>query len=141
MISFSISNINDLKAPAQKVVEMLSDHSVACFYGEMGAGKTTFIKQICEELGVVDNTSSPTFSIVNEYLDSEGLSVYHFDFYRIKNLLEAQDIGAEEYFYSNDVCLIEWPEMIKELIPEQHLEISIKLVGVTDRELTITIRG
>ncbi len=141
MISFSISSINDLKAPAQKVVEMLSDHPVACFYGEMGAGKTTFIKQICEELGVVDNTSSPTFSIVNEYLDSEGLSVYHFDFYRIKNLLEAQDIGAEEYFYSNDVCLIEWPEMIKELIPEQHLEICIKLVGVTDRELTITIRG
>ncbi|MFT6867635.1 MAG: tRNA threonylcarbamoyladenosine biosynthesis protein TsaE [Cyclobacteriaceae bacterium] len=141
MTTFNISTIADLKAPAQKVAELLSDYPVACFYGEMGVGKTTFIKVICNELAVVDSTSSPTFAIVNEYQDGKRRSIYHFDFYRIKNIREAQDIGTEEYFYSGDPCLIEWPEMIKELIPEQHLEISIKLVGITDRELTITIRG
>lgn len=139
MINFSIETPSDLEAPAKKVVDLLKDFPVACFSGEMGAGKTTFIKEICKELGVMDNTSSPTFSIVNEYLDAGDHSIYHFDFFRVKNLKEAIDIGADEYFYSGDPCLIEWPEMIKDLIPEEHLEISIKLVDNNHRELSISI--
>lgn len=108
------------------------------FTGEMGAGKTTLIKVICRGLGVSDAMSSPTFSIVNEYRDRANDPVYHFDFFRVKNNREALDIGVEEYFYSGHVCLVEWPEMINDLIPEKHLQISIKLVENNNREVMIT---
>jgi tRNA threonylcarbamoyladenosine biosynthesis protein TsaE len=139
MITYKIKSIDDLNEPAERLVELLKSHPIACFHGEMGAGKTTFIKKVCGVLGVEDETSSPTFSIVNEYRDAEDRSVYHFDFYRIESLQEALDIGSEEYFYSDDPCLIEWPEKIKPLIPEEHLEININLVENNHRELTIRI--
>ena len=137
MNTFLVSNPSELKLPAQFLVSLLKSCPVACFNGEMGAGKTTFIKVICEELGVKDATSSPTFSIVNEYMDGVGQSLFHFDFYRIKGISEAQDVGAEEYLYSGDTCLIEWSQMIKPLIPDEHLEINIKLVEGNKREITI----
>ena len=99
---------------------------VIAFYGKMGAGKTTFIKALCEELGVADVITSPTFAIVNEYsLPSQG-ALYHFDFYRIKKLEEVYDMGYEDYFYSGNLCLIEWPELIEELLPENALRVTIE---------------
>ncbi|WP_258098968.1 tRNA (adenosine(37)-N6)-threonylcarbamoyltransferase complex ATPase subunit type 1 TsaE [Marinoscillum pacificum] len=137
MKQFLVNDESELEQVASELVPMLSDYEIVCFQGEMGAGKTTFIKVICDALGVQDSMSSPTFSIVNEYRNEEDEPIYHFDFYRVEKLQEAYDIGVEEYFYSGDLCLIEWPDMIKELIPEKHLEISIKLVGDNSREITI----
>jgi tRNA threonylcarbamoyladenosine biosynthesis protein TsaE len=104
---------------------------VFAFYGSMGAGKTTFIKAICEELGVEDVVTSPTFAIVNEYTPHSSLltphsSIYHFDFYRIKKLEEVYDMGYEDYFYSDGLCFIEWPEMMEELLPEGSVKVQIK---------------
>ena len=100
--------------------------SVVAFYGKMGAGKTTFIKALCEELGVEDVITSPTFAIVNEYtIEERGESIYHFDFYRIKRLEEVYDMGYEDYFYSGALCFIEWPELIEELLPEDAVKVSI----------------
>lgn len=141
MTTFNIQDEQELEVIADELVPMLSDCPIVCFQGEMGAGKTTLIKVICERLGVRDAMSSPTFSIVNEYRDEHDLPVYHFDFYRIEHTQEALDIGIDEYFYSGAICLIEWPDRIKALIPEQHLEISIKLVGDTGREITISSYG
>lgn len=137
MRKFSINSEGELETVAEEIIGHLEDFPIACFYGEMGAGKTTLIKKICATLEVTDSMSSPTFSIINEYRDSQENPIYHFDFYRIKNREEALNIGAEEYFYSGEVCLIEWPEMINGIIPERHLEISIKLVGENGREITI----
>lgn len=141
MKTFRITQESDLTEVADALMPMLGQHSIVCFEGEMGAGKTTLIKVICKLLGVQDSMSSPTFSIVNEYRDGDGKAIYHFDFYRIEQISEALDIGVDEYFYSGDLCLIEWPERIKELIPEQHLEISIKLVGDIGREITLSPYG
>ena len=100
---------------------------VVAFYGKMGAGKTTFIKALCEELGVEDVITSPTFAIVNEYtIEDNGQSIYHFDFYRIKKLEEVYDMGYEDYFYSGDLCLIEWPELIEEILPEEAIRVTIE---------------
>ena len=100
--------------------------SVVAFYGKMGAGKTTFIKALCEELGVEDVITSPTFAIVNEYTIGErGESIYHFDFYRIKRLEEVYDMGYEDYFYSGNLCLIEWPELIEEILPDEAIRVTI----------------
>lgn len=136
-----INEESELPAAASEVLKFFDESAIVCFHGEMGAGKTTFIKVICDQLGVQDAMSSPTFSIVNEYRDGTDCPIYHFDFYRVEKHEEALDIGVEEYFYSGDLCLIEWPEMIKELIPEKHLEISIKLVGDNSREITIRSNG
>ncbi|MFL5762558.1 MAG: tRNA (adenosine(37)-N6)-threonylcarbamoyltransferase complex ATPase subunit type 1 TsaE [Bacteroidia bacterium] len=121
-----INDISELPALAREIIASMENEKVIAFYGEMGAGKTTLIKVICEELGVMDTISSPTFSIVNEYRGKGGRKIYHFDFYRIKNEGEAYDLGYEEYFYSGALCLIEWPEKIMDLLP---LEISkVKIV-------------
>lgn len=141
MKKFVIRNEDGLGAVADAVIKQTERYPVVCFYGEMGAGKTTLIKVICEKLGVKDAMSSPTFSIVNEYRDASDNPIYHFDFYRIEATREALDIGADEYFYSGDRCFIEWPERINELIPENHLKISIKLVGDNDREITLVSNG
>ena len=109
---------------------------VIAFYGSMGAGKTTLIKNLCHRMGVTDEVNSPTFAIVNEYVTEEGESVYHFDFYRIKKLEEAYDIGYENYFYSGYLCLIEWPEMIEPLLPEKYIRVEIRH-GATDDEREI----
>ena len=121
-----IENTESLAAAAQQFVGAMGERRVFAFYGKMGAGKTTFIKAICEALGVEDVVTSPTFAIVNEYKATRG-AMYHFDFYRIKNLREAYDIGCEEYFYSGCPCFIEWPELIEELLPEDTVKVSIEV--------------
>ena len=112
---------------------------VIAFYGHMGAGKTTFIKAVCKEMGVLQEVSSPTFSLINEYETNEGNTIYHFDFYRIESPEEAYDFGYEEYFYSNNLCLIEWPELIEDLLPEIFLKVEINVVKDEDRNVTISI--
>ena len=121
-----ISNIETIRDAAREFVAAIGDRNVFAFYGKMGAGKTTFIKAVCEELGVSDVITSPTFAIVNEYeSDTQALTVYHFDFYRIKKLEEVYDMGYEDYFYGGGLCLIEWPELIEELLPEDAVRVTI----------------
>ena len=124
-MNITIKNIETIREAAQQFVSHIGDHRVFAFYGEMGAGKTTFIKAICEELGVSDVITSPTFAIVNEYTSSDG-PIYHFDFYRIKKLEEVYDMGFEDYFYSGALCFIEWPELIEEVLPEDAVKVCIK---------------
>lgn len=132
-----IENKENLAAAARKFVDEMGENRVFAFYGKMGAGKTTFIKAICEALGVEDVVTSPTFAIVNEYADAGGNPVYHFDFYRIKNLKEAYDIGCEEYFYSGYPCFIEWPELVEELLPEDVVAVRIEVHDDESRIITI----
>jgi len=112
-------------AEISKEIIKLSNHKILLFYGEMGVGKTTLIKEIVKQLGVADTVSSPTFSLVNEYLTTQNKKVFHFDFYRIDTEEEALDIGIEEYFYSNNWCLIEWPNKVENLLPLKSVTISI----------------
>ena len=109
---------------AREFVNYIGDRRVFAFYGSMGAGKTTFVKAVCEVLGVEDVITSPTFAIVNEY-ETPSSSIYHFDFYRIKKLEEVYDMGYEDYFYSGSLCFIEWPELIEELLPDDAVKVSI----------------
>lgn len=132
-----ISEERELRGAAVQILPLISDFPIVCLNGEMGAGKTTFVKKICEQLGVADTMGSPTFSIINEYRDRGGAPVYHFDFYRVNNLEEALEIGTEEYFYSGNLCLIEWAGTVNELIPDKHLEIDLKIMGDNKREMTI----
>ena len=120
-----VNCVSELERAATSLLELINDHTIVCFYGEMGVGKTTFIKEICKNLGVEDVVSSPTFSIINEYLTENNESVYHFDFYRIEKEEEAFDIGYEEYFYQGNLCLIEWPEKISSIIPENIIKVQI----------------
>ena len=124
-MNITIKNIETIREAAQQFVSHIGDHRVFAFYGEMGAGKTTFIKAICEELGVEDVITSPTFAIVNEYGLPDGDCIYHFDFYRIKKLEEVYDMGFEDYFYSGALCFIEWPELIEEVLPEDAVKVNI----------------
>lgn len=110
------TELKDLDGIAKELLEFIGDHRVLCFYGDLGAGKTTFIKAICRQLGVTDEVQSPTFSIVNEYKASGGEPLYHFDFYRLKTEEEAYDLGYEQYLYSNYFCFIEWPEKVEGLL-------------------------
>jgi len=116
-----IKDIDGISEAARQFIDNMGDSKVFAFYGSMGAGKTTFIKAVCEQLGVKDVITSPTFAIVNEY---EG-PIYHFDFYRIKRIEEVYDMGYEDYFYSGGVCFIEWPELIEELLPDDAVCVSI----------------
>lgn len=127
---------DELQEVARKLISNFGHIKVWCFDAEMGSGKTTLSKKICEELGVEDEMSSPTFSIVNEYQTAKGEDIYHFDFYRVKDLEEAIDIGVEDYLFSGNLCLLEWPEIIEPLLPDEYLQISIKLVGDNTRSLT-----
>ena len=120
-----IKKQDNLREAARQFIEQMGDSHVFAFYGKMGAGKTTFIKAICEELGVEDVITSPTFAIINEY-ESPDTTIYHFDFYRIKKLEEVYDMGYEDYFYSGGLCFIEWPELIEELLPEDAVRIIIE---------------
>ena len=122
-----IDNIDSIREAARQFVAATGENSVFAFYGKMGAGKTTFIKAVCEELGVEDVITSPTFAIVNEYRsDTTGELIYHFDFYRIKKIEEVYDMGYEDYFYSGALCFIEWPELIEELLPEEAVKVTIE---------------
>ncbi len=119
-----IPSLNEIGAAAQQFIEALGGRTVVAFYGAMGAGKTTLIKAICEALGVEDVITSPTFSIINEY-SSERETIYHFDLYRLKRLEEFLDIGGEDYLFSGKLCLIEWPELIEGLLPEEAVRATI----------------
>lgn len=132
-----LKNLSDLDIVARKFVENMGNRNVFAFYGEMGAGKTTFIKAICGALGVTETITSPTFSIVNEYEKSEGEPIFHFDFYRIKNIEEAYDFGYEDYFYSGHLCFIEWPELVEPLLPENVVKVQIVIEDNGQREISI----
>ncbi len=129
----------DLHLVAKAVLEKAGDCRVWLLYGEMGSGKTTFVKTLCTQFGVTDVASSPTFSIVNEYETDNHDKIYHFDFYRIKNEAEAYDIGTEEYFYSGHLCLVEWPEKIPSLIPPEYVEVTIKVEDLNQRTIAISV--
>ena len=125
-MEIKIQNIDTIRESAREFIQNIGDRTVFAFYGKMGAGKTTFVKAICEELGVEDVITSPTFAIVNEYETSpKPQSIYHFDFYRIKRLEEVYDMGYEDYFYSGALCFIEWPELIEDLLPEDAVKVTI----------------
>ena len=126
MIEAICNNKTELPKIATLLLESFPNDRFFAFFGNMGAGKTTLIKEICSLLGVSDNVCSPTFSIVNEYIDSEGSSIYHFDFYRLNNLEETYDMGYEEYFYSGNYCFTEWSEKIEPLLPQSYIRVDIQ---------------
>lgn len=123
--NLTIASVDELPTTAQSLLSFAGNQKIFLFYGNMGAGKTTFIKELCAQLGVTEPVTSPTFSIVNEYVGTAA-QVYHFDFYRLKNQEEALDMGYEEYFYSGNYCLIEWPEKIPDLLPIHYIKVSIQ---------------
>lgn len=125
MKTFKIHSVSDLSEVAGAILESLAGRSIVVFRGEMGAGKTTLIRAICDALGVTDTVTSPTFAIVNEYHGDGTPPVYHFDFYRIDRIEEAFDFGYEEYFYSGNLCLVEWPEKIESLLPDDVMTVRI----------------
>jgi tRNA threonylcarbamoyladenosine biosynthesis protein TsaE len=134
-------DISRLPEIASQIIGLAGESKVWIFEGELGAGKTTLIKELCEQLEVVDNVSSPTFSIVNEYETTEGEAIYHFDFYRIRSEAEAADIGVDEYFYSGNYCFIEWPSKIPSLLPEEYLKITLILVSGNQRKILLETYG
>jgi ATPase, YjeE family len=125
MFQTEISGLSELPKAARLLVDQFTEERVFAFYGTMGAGKTTFIKAICEQLGSEDNVTSPTFALINEYTTKNGSVIYHFDFYRIRKIEEAFDLGYEDYIYSGNYCFIEWPEMIEQLLPGGIVEVKI----------------
>ena len=138
MEKIEIRNLEHIRQAANEFIRLMDDNTVFAFYGKMGAGKTTFIKAICEELGVNDVINSPTFAIINEYRSDEtGELIYHFDFYRINKLSEAQDISVEDYFCSGALCFIEWPEKIEPLLPDDTVHVTIEELENGTRELRI----
>ncbi|MCH4156022.1 MAG: tRNA (adenosine(37)-N6)-threonylcarbamoyltransferase complex ATPase subunit type 1 TsaE [Muribaculaceae bacterium] len=138
-ITINIPSVESLPVAANKFMAEMGDYTVFAFYGEMGAGKTTFIKALCTALGVIDVTNSPSFSIINEYRsDTTAELIYHFDCYRLENEGEAEDIGAEDYFDSGAVCLIEWPERIENLLPDDTVRIDIVEQPDKSRLLTMS---
>jgi tRNA threonylcarbamoyladenosine biosynthesis protein TsaE len=137
--TFFESSLEDLDTVAEALINLAGNLRVWIFFGEMGSGKTTLIKSLCRHLGVSDTMSSPTFSIVNEYLASNNATIFHFDFYRIKNEEEAYDIGTDEYFYSGNYCFIEWPEKIPSLIPDSYVKVSIASENETRRTIAVAV--
>ena len=134
-VIINASSLSDLPGIAKQIISYAADARIFLFYGDMGAGKTTLIKALCNELGSTDEITSPTFSIVNEYAGPN--KIYHFDFYRLKNQSEALDIGCEEYFYSGSYCFIEWPEKIPDLLPDNYVRINIEALEDNSRKVTI----
>lgn len=137
MITLLVNGTDELSAAAEQLLYLADGEKFFVFEGDMAAGKTTFIKVLCQTLGVKDVVSSPTFSIVNEYESPNG-TIFHFDFYRLKNLREAFDIGYEEYFYSGNYCLVEWPQKVDELLPEKYLKVGIEIVDDSSRKFTFS---
>ena len=125
MKNIVIKGLDTIDEAAKEFLQEIGDNKIIALYGSMGAGKTTFVTALCRVLGVEDVVNSPTFTIVNEYQTEEGEPVFHFDFYRIKSLREVEDLGFEEYVYSDCLCLMEWPEMIEEMLPEETVKVSI----------------
>ena len=137
-MEWTIDSLNEIDEVAARFLAYVGERAVFALYGPMGVGKTTFVKAVCEELGVTDMVTSPTFAIVNEYRsDTTGELIYHFDFYRIKKLEEVYDMGYEDYFYCGAVCFIEWPELIEELLPGDTVKVTIEEQTDGTRLLTI----
>lgn len=132
-----LNNLSDIDAVAQKFVDNMGNRNIFAFYGEMGAGKTTFIKALCKTLRVAETITSPTFAIINEYNKEDGDPIYHFDFYRIKNIEEAYDFGYEDYFYSGHLCFIEWPELVEPLLPESVVKVQIVVMDNGGRSIIV----
>ncbi|MDD2381722.1 MAG: tRNA (adenosine(37)-N6)-threonylcarbamoyltransferase complex ATPase subunit type 1 TsaE [Mariniphaga sp.] len=137
--SAKVNTIDTLDRVAKELVEQFSSQRIFAFYGKMGAGKTTFIQALCRILGSTDRVTSPTFAIINEYNSGDGSSIYHFDFYRIKDMEEAFDLGYEDYFYSGCYCLIEWPEKIEQLLPQHYVEVKIDVLADEGRNFTARV--
>ena len=137
MQTITIDSQSELRTVADAILQSLDGRSIVAFYGQMGAGKTTLIRAIVALLGSTDVVTSPTFALVNQYSTADGEAVYHFDFYRINRLEEAFDLGYEEYFYSGDLCLIEWSEKIGELLPEDVMTVTIHVNSETSRTFEI----
>ena len=135
---FHIENIDELKIAARELLENTNHQTIWAFYGEMGAGKTTFIKEICQALQVKEQVASPTFNLINEYEAANGKLVYHFDFYRLNELEEAMNIGTLEYFESGELCLLEWPEKVEPILPEKIRNIYIRIIDKDQRKIKIT---
>lgn len=125
-MQLEIQSLDTIDNSAKEFIKLMGNNTVFAFYGEMGAGKTTFITAICKALGVEDNITSPTFAIVNEYRSDSGELIYHFDFYRINKIDEVFDFGYEDYFYSGSLCFIEWPEKVEDLLPHDVIKVEIK---------------
>ncbi len=137
-MEIKITSLDQIHEAAKQFIAAMEDNTVFAFYGKMGAGKTTFIKAVCEELGVSDVINSPTFAIVNEYRsDDSSELIYHFDFYRINKVEEAFDFGYEDYFYSGALCFIEWPELIEELLPMDAVKVCIEEQADGSRTITL----
>lgn len=134
-MNLPVSSLEGLKDAAKQLIDFGGPEKIYLFYGDMGAGKTTFIKSLCASLGAREPVTSPTFSIVNEY-EGEAAKIYHFDFYRLKKQAEALDLGYEEYFYSGNYCFIEWPEKIPDLLPEHYVRVDIRVLDNDQRLLT-----
>lgn len=130
-----LNSIDDLPRAAKEFKNAIGNHTVIAFHGEMGAGKTTFIKALCAEFGVKDTVSSPTFAIINEYLTPENDIIYHFDLYRLETIADLQNIGVEDYFYSGKLCFIEWPELANTLLPGNVLDVTISVLPDKTREI------
>lgn len=141
MQTLQIASLAEIDKAAEKIVNAIKGVRIVCFYGSMGAGKTTLIKAICRVLGVEDNVASPTFALINEYRDRNSSPVYHFDFYRINKIEEVYDFGYEEYFYGdNGICLIEWPELIEDILPSENVvKLSITVNPNQTRTVEISI--
>ena len=136
-MELKIENLEKIREAAKEFVANIGDNTVFAFYGKMGAGKTTFVKAVCEELGVDDVITSPTFSIVNEYRSATTDElIYHFDFYRIKKIEEVYDMGFEDYFYSGALCFIVWPELVEEVLPEDAVKVTIEEQADGSRSVT-----
>jgi tRNA threonylcarbamoyladenosine biosynthesis protein TsaE len=138
MDSLTLKSLSDLNVVADKFLRAIRDKKVFAFFGPMGVGKTTFIKALCNELGVVEIVTSPTFALVNEYQTGGGDVIYHFDFYRIEKIEEVYDLGYEDYFYSGNYCFIEWPDKVAEILPEDIA--YVQLVENKDGSRTINWR-
>lgn len=137
-MKIKIESLAQIREAARQFIQAMDQHTVFALYGKMGAGKTTFVKAVCEELGVTDVINSPTFAIVNEYrADETGELIYHFDFYRIQKLEEVYDMGYEDYFYSGALCFIEWPELVEELLPGDAVRVTIEEMEDGTRQITL----
>ncbi|HCQ14751.1 MAG TPA: tRNA (adenosine(37)-N6)-threonylcarbamoyltransferase complex ATPase subunit type 1 TsaE [Cryomorphaceae bacterium] len=140
-LTLQSKGLNDLPEVAERIIDFGQNVTVWLFIGEMGAGKTTLIKTLCEKLQVLDQVSSPTFSIVNEYLTAKDDTVYHFDFYRLEDAEEAVAIGAEDYFFSGNLCLIEWHQIIVNLLPDEYMLVQIEALEDGVRSIKLKNNG
>lgn len=138
MREINVNGLGDLPEAAEEIVGELDGRNVIAFFGAMGAGKTTLIREICALLGSEDVVTSPTFALVNRYESGKGFPIYHFDFYRIERAEEAFDMGYEEYFYSEGLCLVEWSEKIEELLPDDVMRVEIEVLSPTKRRIVIS---